>query len=337
MKNVVLCFDRAGHHPGLRDATNAERLFRLLDESADQITWYDAGMRAADSSGLHRTLKWRDAATDDADATIAEAYDFLIDWWEPGDRIYMFGVGRGAYCAQILTRMLGTVGLEPDFKDYVLAAYRVPRTERTPRDWQRVARLFAELSGNDEISVPVSFLGLWDAMWLPGLRRAMPEPLPNVVVGRHAVAIDGPPGERLVASACDRIEEVWFRGAHCDVVGGPGACWPLADLTLDWMLDGAIRAGASVQSTRRCAAPAPQEYDALAGSARTISIRKLPADALVHSSVNIYLREHPAYWRRLPSHVIWADANWTARAERLLPAAKTTRTIEQPALAAVAS
>ena len=33
MKNIVLCFDRARDHPGLRGATNAEALLRLLDES----------------------------------------------------------------------------------------------------------------------------------------------------------------------------------------------------------------------------------------------------------------------------------------------------------------
>ena len=165
----------------------------------------------------------------------------------------------------------------------------------------------------------------------------MPDPMPNVAFGRHAVAIDGPFGERLVASASDRIEEVWFRGAHCDVAGGPGACWPLADIALDWMLDGAIRAGVSLPPRRRYTAPAPGEFDALAESAQTISVRKLPADALVHVSVDIYLREHAEYWRRLPAHVIWADLDWAARSERLVPATTSPARVEPAALAAMAS
>ncbi len=337
MKNLVLCFDRAGRIPGLRDATNVERLFRLVDDTAEQITWYDHGMRAADRTGLRRTLRWRETAVDDTYSAIAEAYDFLIDRWEPDDRIYMFGVGRGGYCAQALTRLLGTVGVLPDLKDFVLAAYALPRTHRTPEDWQRVTRVAAELSGQREISVPVWFLGLWDAVRIPGLRRSMPGPMPNVKFGRHAVAIDGPPGERLVAAASERIEEVWFRGAHCDVAGGHGACGPLADITLDWMLDGALKAGVDVAPRRRCTAPAPDEYDALAGSAHTISVRKVPSDALVHASVDIYLREHPEYWRRLPAHVIWADANWAARRERLMPATTPPVRVEARELAAVAS
>ena len=138
MKNIVLCFDRARDHPGPRDATNAESLLRLLDESDEQITWYHPGTRVPASDG-HRLarLRWREAAADDARATIAEAYEFLVDCWEPGDRIFMFGVGRGAYCAHALTRLLGTVGVLPDLMDYVLAAYALPRTRRSPQDWRR--------------------------------------------------------------------------------------------------------------------------------------------------------------------------------------------------------
>ena len=248
MKNIVLCFDRARDHPGPRDATNAEALLRLLDESDEQITWYHPGTRMpASGAGMSARLRWRSAAVQDARATIAQAYEFLVDWWEPGDRIYIFGVGRGAYCAHALTRLLGTVGVLPDLMDYVLAAYALPRTHRSPQDWRRVALVAARLAGKPEIGVPVEFLGLWDMVKVPG-SRATDEPLGNVVSGRHAVAVDGRHGPRHLVSSPDCVEEVWFRGAHCDVAGGPGACWPLADIALDWMLDGAVQAGIAVRA-----------------------------------------------------------------------------------------
>ena len=337
MKNIVLCFDRARDHPGPRDATNAESLLRLLDESDEQITWYHPGTRVAPSDG-HKLarLRWREAAAEDARATIAEAYEFLVDWWEPGDRIYMFGVGRGAYCAHALTRLLGTVGVLPDLMDYVLAAYAVPRTRRSPQDWRRLELLAARLAGHREIGVPVQFLGLWDMVNVPG-RQAAREPLTNVVAGRHAVAVDGRLGPRHLVAAPDCVEEVWFRGAHCDVAGGPGACWALADIALDWMLDGAVQAGVTVRAACHCEAPAPSEYDALAGSARTISLRRLPASPLVHASVDIYLRAHPEYWRRLPAHVVWADTEWLARSERLVQAEPSAAPVEPAVLTAAAS
>jgi uncharacterized protein (DUF2235 family) len=339
VKNIVLCFDRARDHPGPRAATNAETLLRLLEVSDEQVTWYHPGTRmaAADERRLAR-LRWREAAVDDARATIAEAYKFLVDWWVPGDRIFMFGVGRGAYCAHALTRLLGIVGVLPDLMDYVLAAYALPRTRRSPQDWRRVTLLAARLAGHREIGVPVQFLGLWDMVKVPG-RQAAGEPLTNVVAGRHAVAVDGghvPRAGHLVASP-DCVDEVWFRGAHCDVAGGPGACWPLADIALDWMLDGAVRAGVTVPPASRCDAPAPSEFDALAGSAPTISLRRLPASPLVHASVDVYLRAHPDYWRRLPAHVVWADTDWLARSERLVQAEPPAVPVERAVLAAAAS
>ena len=334
MKNIVLCFDRARDHPGPRDATNAESLLRLLDESDDQITWYHPGTPAPADSKLAR-LRWRSAAADDARATIAEAYQFLVDNWDRGDRIYMFGVGRGAYCAHALTRLLGTVGVLPDLMDYVLAAYSVPRTHRSPQDWRRLTMLAARLAGHREIGVPVEFLGLWDMQSVPG-RYSPQEPLTNVVGGRHAVAVDGRYGPHRPVSSPDSVDEVWFRGAHCDVAGGRGACWPLADIALDWILDGAVQAGVAVRDGSHREAPTPSEFDALAGSARTVSLRKLPADALVHSSVDMYLRAHPEYWRRLPAHVMWADVDWLARGERLVQPGPSA-TVSATVLAAAAS
>ncbi|MGZ6778517.1 MAG: phospholipase effector Tle1 domain-containing protein, partial [Mycobacterium sp.] len=138
----------------------------------------------------------------------------------------------------------------------------------------------------------------------------------------------------------DTISEVWFRGAHCDVVGGPNAYWPLADITLDWMLDGAIKAGAIVCQEKLPDQPAPCSLDALAEGARSLRFRKVPEDALVHASVDVYVRAHPEYWRRLPSHFMWSDPEWAARAERLpMPDTAPAVTAEAASeeLAAVAS
>jgi uncharacterized protein (DUF2235 family) len=334
--NLVLCFDHAHNHPGYRDATNVEALLHLLDESDQQITWYHSGTRVADTDGCRLArLRWHEAAAVDARAAIAEAYEFLVEAWDPGDRIYVFGVGRGAYCAYALTRLLGTVGVLPDLMDYVLAAYAVPRTRRSTQDWSRVALLAARLAGHRQIGVPVEFLGLWDMVAVPG-RRVSGEPLTNVVAGRHAVAIDGRHRPSHLVSCPDCVDEVWFRGAHCDVAGGQGACLQLADIALDWMLEGATQAGITVRDRGRTDAPTPSEFGALAGSAHTASLRRPPAGALVHASVDVYLRAHPEYWRRLPAHVVWADPDWLARGERLVhfePAAP----VEPAVLAAAAS
>ena len=84
------------------------------------------------------------------------------------------------------------------------------------------------------------------------------------------------------------------------------------------MLDGVVKAGAVIRAGGRQRTPAPTELDALAEGARSLRFRRVPPNALVHASVEVYLRAHPDYWRRLPWRIVWSDLNWAARAERLL-------------------
>ena len=323
VKNIVLCFDRARDHPGLRDATNAEALLRLLDESDQQITWYHSGAPAPRAAVAGRpALRWREAALRRARA--GDRQGVLSFWstaWEPGDRIFMFGVGRGAYCAQALTRLLGTVGVLPDdLMDYVLAAYALPRTRRTPQDWRRVRRLAARTgraTRNRRSRTVFGAVGHGE-----GARSATPadaEPLTNVVAGRHAVAIDGghgPFGDHLVAAAKRRRRGL-VPGRACDVAGGPGRAgrWPTSRST------GCSTARSGPASRCRPAAATTRRRPANSTRSPGAHARfrpALPPDPLVHASVDIYVREHPEYWRRLPGHVVWTDVDWVARSERLV-------------------
>lgn len=350
MKNLVLCFDSTNNRSGPRDATNAETLFRLLAADDRQLTWYDAGEAVLNSPRLLNPAarRWRKNVAAAARESVIDAYFFLAEHWEPQDRIVLLGAGRGAYCARALARMLGTVGMMAEradhFVEYALAAYALPGQSRTTQDWKQIHELACALEGLSDVAVPVHFLGLWDTVKVPGTPPLCEEDwLVNVVSGRHAVAIDGgsgPFGECRIGGDDDTIEEVWFRGAHCDVVGGPNAYWPLADITLDWMLDGVVKAGAIIGDEDMPRTPAPTDRDALAEGARSLRFRKVPDDALVHASVDVYVRAHPDYWRRLPWHIVWADLDWAARAERL-PVPDTTPIVtaepESEVLTAVAS
>jgi hypothetical protein len=121
--------------------------------------------------------------------------------------------------------------------------------------------------------------GLWDTVKVPGLVAGVDiRPRRTRSHGRHAIAVDGARGPfaRPAAAKVESIEEVWFRGARCDITGGSGACWPVANITLDWMLDGAVNAGAIVRAGSRYDAPSPSELDALGETARTILLRTVP-------------------------------------------------------------
>ncbi|WBP93656.1 DUF2235 domain-containing protein [Mycolicibacterium neoaurum] len=283
MTNIVLCFDQAGE-------TNAAALFRRVDP-ADQISWHRHTSRRAEQ----------------ARQAVAAAYDFLTEHWHPGDPVYAFGAGSGAACAQALARLLGTIGvLDGELRDYMLSTYALPRTERSAQEWHRVTEVAAGLAEHDDIAVPVRFLGLWDSAPIRGAGGPM-----AVVEGRHALAIDGGPSLQRV----DGVDEVWFRGTHRDIVDGA--------LTLEWMLDGAARAGLRLDT-------APSAHAEAKSSALTLALRRLPEAAAVHASVQMHLHNHPRYWRRLPARVQWHDLDWLDRGERLLAAERTAPT---PAMA----
>ncbi|WP_260762001.1 DUF2235 domain-containing protein [Mycobacterium sp. SMC-4] len=304
MKNIVLCFD------DINTVGNAAAVTSLLHRDDSQLIWTrpDDGRRP--TTAPH------------ARAVVAAAYEFLVDHWQRGDRIFMFGTAHAAFCARALARLLGTVGVvRTEFRDWALSAYAMPRTSRSAADWRRVGELAAQLAEDSELAVDVEFLGLWDTVAVRGVPRADDsEVLVNVVAARHAVAIDGGYGrrrQRLVPAVAAGVEEVWFRGGHRDVTGAAGADAPLSAITLDWVLDGAMKAGVLLAASARHRAPAPSVLDALAGAAHPVPSPKVPADATVHASVHSYLRAHPGYWRRLPGRVHWADLDWAARGERL--------------------
>ena len=297
-----MCFeaDRAG-----AATTNCIALADLLD-AEQQLLWHGAG------------------------DSVADGYRFLAQQWRVGDRIFAFGAGTGAFGALALTRLLDTIGVGHPYPndplrddalvDHALATWALPRSHRTPADWDRLNRLAAELRGG-RAGVTVHYLGLWDMAKPAGL-QSLSAPN-NVLSGRHALAIDERQAPEQVV--CPNVDEVWFRGTHTDVTGDGHP--ELARITLDWVLDGARRAGLGTRKDIEL--PCPTVRDALATSHRTPAMnllagvrfpnrrRVVPDGAQVHASVETYLVAHGDYWERLPQCLLWADIGWPQRGERL--------------------
>jgi uncharacterized protein (DUF2235 family) len=113
-KNVLVFSDGTGQAGGLRfdeKRTNVYKLYRATrcgpDSSIDpreQVAFYDPGLGSpADGSHLGwRILRWihnkiAQATGFGITRNIIDCYAALIQLWEPGDRIFLFGFSRGAY------------------------------------------------------------------------------------------------------------------------------------------------------------------------------------------------------------------------------------------------
>lgn len=85
--------------------TNVWRLRCLCaDQDADgvrQLRYYDQGVNGIFGGGWGKGLS----------ENVKEAYDWLVDNYEDGDQIFIFGFSRGAYTARSLAGLIAICGL----------------------------------------------------------------------------------------------------------------------------------------------------------------------------------------------------------------------------------
>ena len=195
------------------------------------------------------------------DAHVMAGYKFLMNYHEPGAKIYMFGFSRGAFTARFLARMINTVGLLSRGNDEMIAfAYALYQEyeqakELTPAEAKDKERKLTNFTSTfcreDKVYHPgeaeacygpikVYFLGIFDCVSSVAVLETPfgKTPKPVSVVGtaehvRHAVAVDE---FRVKFKAAllnqdqiqgtypkdEDVKEVWFPGNHGDVGGG----WP---------------------------------------------------------------------------------------------------------------
>jgi uncharacterized protein (DUF2235 family) len=199
-----------------------------------------------------------------------ELYAHLIEHYEPGDRVFLFGFSRGAFTVRALAGMVHVCGLlrRENISQAPHAVHLYEGSEaRIVEERQRrglppkfgpeetdhaamdpMAQNFKARNGQPCV---VDFLGLWDTVkaygWLtpksfPALRHN-----PDVRMVRHAPALDERRALFKVTGWGDRdphVREVWFAGDHSDVGGGhKDGNSPLADASLRWMLGEATQHG----------------------------------------------------------------------------------------------
>ncbi|MCT8267781.1 DUF2235 domain-containing protein [Afifella sp. JA880] len=254
-KNIVILFDGTSNEIS-EDRTNVLRLYGTLEKSEDQLVWYDPGVGtlAADNSWVRwwpRVVEFWGMMTGwGLDENVKEAYRFLAENWETGDRIYLFGFSRGAYSATVLAGFIHAIGILEtrnfNLLDYAYRAYRSVGAERETK--------LDEIELYDRVlrteHPPIRLLGLFDTVasviehggYRIRLRsHAFTNANPSVESVRHAVAIDElrvmfraqlwPEAEN------QDVREVWFAGVHGDVGGGyPEAESGLAKVPLAWMI-----------------------------------------------------------------------------------------------------
>ena len=272
-RNLVICCDGTNNKFDVAN-TSVVRIVEVAVQDTTQLVYYDPGVGTLPEPGMwSRFGKKLSEIVDlafatDIDRRVAIAYEHLMDAWQPGDQVFIFGFSRGAFTARILGGMLHAVGLLPKGNGHLIPyAMRLYEglTRRNAQKYWAVCDQFREtfarpIVGADDRRFPIHFLGLWDTVssvgrvWDPRI-YAYTFKNPGVHTIRHAISLD----ERRCffrqnqvkpADGQDVIER-WFPGVHSDIGGGypesGGGLWRVA---FEWMLAHATQAGLTVDPAR---------------------------------------------------------------------------------------
>lgn len=139
-RNIVVFSDGTGQDGGVRPEQRLSNVFKLYratrvgpDSSIDparQIAFYDPGLgtdtSASGLTGIRRGItKVLSAATGRGiTVNIADCYEFIINHYRPGDRIFLFGFSRGAYTARCLANVLWLCGIPTKVPEGELPRFR---------------------------------------------------------------------------------------------------------------------------------------------------------------------------------------------------------------------
>ncbi len=274
-KSIVVFCDGTGNQLKAKGNTNVLRLHRMTLETPTQLRFYGPGVgtegspRASTAVGRTVTKVLGLAFGYGIKRNTVDAYTFIMNNWEPGDRIYLFGFSRGAYTARALAGMLRVIGLlrpgQENLIPYGLKLFWKQGDNKI--DWELVED-YSEQFGRADFNRyrrNIEYLGVWDTVKAFGwftrrMRLPFTRKLDNVKHIRHACSLDEwraqykaygiDWGEQIKydeAKADKRtLNEVWFAGVHSDVGGTFFPHHDLADISLQWITRGAIDAGLHV-------------------------------------------------------------------------------------------
>ena len=272
-KRIVVCCDGAW---GVEEARTSGQLVQTnVFHIARAVSPRDpAGMPQVGFYENRRSLDWADVLVNTMpgglSTSILAAYDFIVDQFQPGDELFLFGFSRGAYVARSTAGLIRTCGvLRPQHRARLTEGYNLYRRRdaaAAPRG--PVAQRFRQAYAWDLDGPRIRFIGVWETVGALGIPMGVlwfPVSVLQLVSRRwafhdlrlssaidnayQALAIDerrapyAPALWEQQPGASDQVlEQVWFCGSHANVGGGYRDAG-LASISLLWMKDKAAQCG----------------------------------------------------------------------------------------------
>lgn len=279
---VLLCDGTNNNLTGGRDDTNVVRLAELLTACPDaqRLVYYDPGV--GNAGELPGATLWDTARRKTERVAglafgrgvyenMVDSYQFLMNHYQPGDQIFVFGFSRGAFTARSVAGLVNQFGLlEPHMVSMLPTLLHLYFSDRGDAElWKNISAQTARLFATEQArAAEIQFVGVWDTvatvgMWPFDARFTAVPTLAGkrYVHVRHALALDEqraqfkprlyaePNGPiRTKSGQVGSVRQLWFRGVHCDVGGGfePEQA-VLSREALCWMVSEAVQCGLRLQ------------------------------------------------------------------------------------------
>jgi uncharacterized protein (DUF2235 family) len=272
MKRLAMFLD--GTWNTLNNNTNVWRLKSLCDPRAeDQMVYYGQGVGTRLGEKVRGGIGGHGLENE-----IIDAYSWLVENFELGDEIFIFGFSRGAYAARSLSGLISKCGVlkpgAPLSVEQLYARYRrrTDKTIRTLLDEPPAEPTIEERWVLAHCHRPdVKFVGVWDTVGSLGnpigsMRRKVAKygffdthlrftnlfAFQALALDEHRkpfeptfwtkTARNDDPTGGSKPRTLDQVEQRWFVGAHANVGGG----YPsdiLAQAPLKWLMDKAAMHG----------------------------------------------------------------------------------------------
>jgi uncharacterized protein (DUF2235 family) len=331
-KRIVICADGTWNDPEDENPTNVLRVARaikpLASDGVKQVVFYDWGVGSyyarvrGGTQGLG-IMK-----------NIQDGYRFIVQNYNPGDEIFLFGFSRGAYTVRCLAGMLNNCGiLKRENAAQIPDAFAFYKNSRARPSSSRAERWRGKRC-RDADRGRVDFIGVWDtvgALGIPTRVLAFMDEKDlffdrdlgsNVKIARHAVAIDERRADFTPTlwgdKAAGSVEQVWFAGVHADVGGGYKRSDDdklLSDIPLAWMTAEAATAG--LEFERHLYVKAKLDHRARQHKSHRSfwralgrERREIPPDAVLHASVKRRYEQTDYAPRQLTDWLQQRDGDW---------------------------
>lgn len=146
-KDILIFSDGTGQFGGLKPdqrLSNVYKMYRAMrpgPESpiryTDQIAYYNPGLGAGEVQGwsFRRIRNFLAAAVGTGiDDNIIDCYTAIMQYYEPGDRVLLFGFSRGAYTVRSLANVMHLCGVPTRMPDWSALPPSGPRLRSIARD-----------------------------------------------------------------------------------------------------------------------------------------------------------------------------------------------------------